>query len=66
MGKNLTTTLAKELRLRCVERQTALNITLTVRRKQHVAKMMDWLQKNKTAATHEICKAAREIAKSID
>ena len=66
MGENLITVLAKELRMRGVEQETALIITLIVRREQHAKKMIDWLRNNEMATSHEIRKAAREIAKLAD
>ena len=66
MGENLITALAKELRMRGVEQETAFNITLMVRREQHAKKMIDWLRNNETATSHEIRKIAREIAKLAD
>ena len=58
--------LAKLLKMTGVDKETALNVSLMVRTQRNNRKMVAWMEANKEATVHEICKTAREINQGSD
>jgi hypothetical protein len=46
-----------------VDRETALTISLRVRKDEKRAQMIKWMEENPTATPPEICRKSREVAR---
>lgn len=63
MNEDTITRLARALKAVDVDRGTALNISLRLRKPGKAEEMISWLEQNKTATPEEICLRSRAIAK---
>lgn len=60
------TRLAQLLKAADVDRDTALTVSLRLRKPGKAEQMIEWLEQNKVVTPEEICAKSREIAKSIN